>query len=150
MKRELLFEGESYQIIGACFEVYREKGCGFLEQVYQECLEIELGLQGVHFVPKQPLKLEYKGNPLRSKYEPDFICHQKIALEIKAVADLADEHRAQVQNYLKATATGMKLGLLVNFGHYPKARIERIVAETGRYANRGCAEGLQTEKQGQE
>jgi GxxExxY protein len=148
MKRELLFEGESYQIIGACFEVYREKGCGFLEQVYQECLEIELGLQGIPFVPKQPLKLEYKGSPLRSKYEPDFVCHQKIVLELKAVTELADEHRAQVQNYLKAT--GMKLGLLVNFGHYPKAQIERIVAETGRYAHRGSGEGLQFEKQNQE
>jgi len=132
MKRELLFEGESYQIIGACFEVYREKGCGFLEQVYQECLEIELGLQRIPFASKQSLNLEYKGNPLRSKYEPDFICYERIVLELKAVKELADEHRAQVQNYLKAT--GMKLGLLVNFGHYPKAQIERIVAETGRYA----------------
>jgi GxxExxY protein len=133
MKRELLFEGESYKIIGACFEVYREKGCGFLEQVYQECMEIELRLQGIPFVPKLALTLEYKGCPLRSKYEPDFVCHEKIVLELKAVMELTDEHRAQVQNYLKAT--GMKLGLLVNFGHYPKAQVERIAAEKGRYAH---------------
>ena len=131
MQPKLLFESESYQIIGACFEVYRDKGCGFLEPVYQECMEIELGLRGVPFVPQKGLALEYKGCPLRSKYEPDFMCYEKIILELKAVTELCDEHRAQVQNYLKAT--GYKLGLLANFGHYPKMEIERIVAERGRY-----------------
>jgi GxxExxY protein len=133
MKTELLFKEESYKIVGACFEVYREKGCGFLEQVYQECMEIELRLQGIPYVPKRPLTLEYKNCPLRSIYEPDFLCFDKIVLELKAVKELADEHRAQVQNYLKATR--MKLGLLVNFGHYPKIELERIVAERGRYAH---------------
>jgi len=132
MKIQLLFEEESYKIIGASFEVYREKGCGFLEPVYQECMEIELRLQGIPFVSRKPLALEYKGCPLRSKYEPVFVCYDKIVLELKAVTELTDEHRAQVQNYLKAT--GLKLGLLVNFGHYPKAQVERIVAEKGRYA----------------
>ena len=131
MKNQLIYEAESYQIIGACFEVYREKGCGFLEPVYQECMEIELRLRGVPFVPQKPLSLEYKGCPLRAKYEPDFTCNEKIILELKAVSELADEHRAQVQNYLKAT--GFKLGLLVNIGHYPKVQLERIVAERGRY-----------------
>jgi GxxExxY protein len=135
MKTKLLYEPESYQIIGACFEVYREKGCGFLEPVYQECLEIELRLRGVPFVPQKTLPLVYKGCPLRAKYEPDFICYEKIILELKAVSELADEHRAQVQNYLKATR--FKLGLLVNLGHYPKVEIERIVAERGRYAYAG-------------
>src|ERR1035437_3842702 len=134
MQTEILYKEESYKIVGACFEVYREKGCGFLEAVYQECLEIELRLQGVPFVPKKPLVLEYKGCPLRSTYEPDFICHEKIVLELKAVTELTDEHRAQVQNYLKAT--GLKLGLLVNFGHYPKAQVERIRAERGRYEHK--------------
>ncbi len=131
MKSQLIYEQESYQIIGACYEVYREKGCGFLEPVYQECLEIELRLREVPFVPQKALALEYKGHPLRQKYEPDFVCFEKIILELKAVKELADEHRAQVLNYLKAT--GIKLGLLVNFGHYPKAEVERIVAERGRY-----------------
>jgi len=131
MKTEILFKEESYKIVGASFEVYREKGCGFLEAVYQECMEIELRLQGVPFVPKKLLALEYKGCPLRSTYEPDFICYERIVLELKAVAELTGEHRAQVQNYLKAT--GLKLGLLVNFGHYPKAQVERIVAGRGRY-----------------
>jgi GxxExxY protein len=134
MKIEILYKEESYKIVGACFEVYREKGCGFLEAVYQECMEIELRLQGVPYVPKKPLALEYKKCPLRSTYEPDFICCDKIVLELKAVTELTDEHRAQVQNYLKAT--GLKLGLLVNFGHYPKAQVERIVSGHGRYENK--------------
>jgi len=134
MTTGILYKEESYKIVGACFEVYREKGCGFLEPVYQECMEIELRLQGILYVPKQSLALEYKGCPLRSTYEPDFICYDKIVLELKAVTELADEHRAQVQNYLKAT--GLKLGILVNFGHYPKAQVERIVAERGRYEHK--------------
>lgn len=121
--------------MGACFEVYREKGCGFLEAVYQECMEIELRLQGIPYVAKKPLQLEYKSCPLLSTYQPDFICHNLIVLELKSVAELTDEHRAQVQNYLKAT--GLKLGLLVNFGHHPKVQLERIVGERGRYENKG-------------
>ena len=132
MTTDILFKDESYKIVGACFEVSREKGCGFLEPVYQECLEIELRLQGIPYTAQKPLALEYKGLPLRSKYQPDFICFDQIIVELKAVIELTDEHRAQVLNYLRAT--GLKLGLLVNFGHHPKAQIERIVAERGRYA----------------
>jgi GxxExxY protein len=132
MNSEVLFKQESYEIVGACFEVYREKGCGFLEAVYQDCLEIELRLRGISFVREQPLSLEYKGIPLRSAYVPDFICHDKIVFEVKAVKELTDEHRAQVYNYLKATK--MVLDLLVNFRHFPKAEIVRMAAERGRYA----------------
>jgi len=135
MDSEILYKEESYAIVGACFEVYREKGCGFLEAVYQECLEMEFRLQGVPYMAKKSLALEYKGQPLCATYEPDFICYEKIVLEIKAVTELADEHRAQLQNYLKAT--GLKLGLLVNFGHHPKTQVERIVAERGRYGPTG-------------
>lgn len=130
---EIIYKDESYKIVGACFEVYREKGCGFLEPVYQECMEIELRLQGIPHVPQKPLRLEYKGTPLRSTYEPDLICFDKIVVELKAATELIDEHRAQLQNYLRAT--GFKLGLLVNFGHYPKAQVERIAAERGRYGH---------------
>jgi GxxExxY protein len=121
----LVYEELSYKIRSAVFEVYKEKGCGFLEDVYQECLEIELGLQCIEFLPQHPLKLEYKGHPLTKKYVPDLICFGKIVVEIKAVKEIVNEQRAQLQNYLKAT--GYKLGLLVNFGHYPKVQIERIV-----------------------
>lgn len=95
-----------------------------MESVYQECLEIEFGMRGIIFVPKPKLQLEYKGRLLRSEFQPDLICHGKIVVELKAVSALADEHRAQVHNYLKAT--GHKLGFLVNFGHYPGVEIERI------------------------
>ncbi len=132
MTAELIFKDESYKIIGACFEVYREKGCGFLETVYQECMEIELRLQGIPSLAQKPLPLEYKGTTLRCKYEPDFVCYEKIVVELKAVKELTDEHRAQVQNYLRATR--FRLGLLVNFGHYPKIEVERIVNTCGRYA----------------
>ena len=124
MKEALIYEEESFAIRGACFEVYKEKGCGFLESVYQECLEIEFEMSGILFVPKPKLQLEYKGRLLRSEFQPDLICHGKIVVELKAVSALADEHRAQVHNYLKAT--GHKLGFLVNFGHYPGVEIERI------------------------
>ena len=122
---KLVYEDLTYQIRGALFEVYKEKGCGFLEDVYQECLEIEFELQELPFVAQYPLKLRYKERPLRKKYIPDFICFGKIIVEIKAVKEITDEHRAQVHNYLRAT--DYKLGLLVNFGHYPQIQIERII-----------------------
>jgi len=100
-------------------------GVGFLESVYQECLEFELQERGMPFVPKTLLGLRYKGRPLKQRYEPDFICFGKIILEIKAVKERCNEFRAQVHNYLRAT--GHRLGLLVNFGHYPKLEYERIV-----------------------
>ena len=121
----IVYKQESYRIMGACFEVYKEKGNGFVEPVYQECLAIELQMQEIPFVEQVELCLEYKARPLKQKYKPDFVCFDKIILEIKAVSKLTDEHRAQVHNYLKATR--YKLGLLVNFGHYPKVEWERIV-----------------------
>ena len=122
---EIVYKEESYAIIGACFEVYKEKGCGFLEAVYQECLEIEFEIQKLPAVPQPRLELSYKGRPLQQKYVPDFICHGKIVLELKAVSALNDEHRTQVHNQLRAT--GHRLGLLVNFGHYPGLEYERLV-----------------------
>src|SRR5947209_1492057 len=122
---ELIFKDEAYAIIGACFEVYNDKGCGFLEAVYQECLELELGFRNIPFQPQAELQLTYKGRTLKQHYYPDFLCFEKIIVEIKAVSELADEHRAQVHNYLKAT--GLRLGLLVNFGSHPKLKYERIV-----------------------
>ena len=121
---DFLYKEETYRIIGCCFEVYNEKGCGFLEPVYQECLDIEFGLQGIPFVAKTPLTLDYKGRTLKKSYEPDFVCFGKIIVEIKAVSSLIDDHRAQLLNYLNATE--MKVGLLVNFGHYPKLEYERM------------------------
>jgi GxxExxY protein len=122
---ELIYPEECYRIVGACFEVYRDKGCGFLESVFQECLELELGLQGIPFERQKVLRLEYKTVPLRQGYIADLVCFDKIIVELKSVSHLGDEHRAQMLNYLNAT--GYKLGLLVNFGHHPKLEWERIV-----------------------
>jgi len=122
---KIVLPDESFTIMGACFEVYREKGCGFLEAVYQECLEIEFNDRMIPCRSHPVLTLSYKDHLLRNKYTPDFVCYDKIIVELKAVGCLSDEHRAQVQNYLRGT--GMKLGLLINFGHYPKLRYERIL-----------------------
>ena len=122
---ELLLKDECYRIIGACFEVYNDKGCGFFQSVYQECLEIELGFQGIPFRLQEQLRFFYKGKELKHKYVPDFICYEQVIVEIKAVTQLTDEHRAQVHNYLKAT--GLRPGLLINFGNHPKLEYERIV-----------------------
>jgi GxxExxY protein len=100
---EIMYKEESYLVMGACFEVYRSMGCGFLESVYQECLEIEFVSQEILFRPQMDLPISYKGRPLNQKYVPDFLLFDKIVLEIKAVKALADEHRAQVHNYLRAT-----------------------------------------------
>ncbi|MFN4081450.1 MAG: GxxExxY protein [Saprospiraceae bacterium] len=124
MSEKIIYKDESYAIQGAIFEVYREMGCGFLEAVYQECLEREMRARNIPFVAQAELNLTYKGEPLLQKYKPDIICYDKIIIELKAVKQIAPEHEAQVINYLKAT--NMKLGLLVNFGAYPKADIRRF------------------------
>lgn len=125
MDNRLLFRDECYAIQGAVFEVYREMGCGFLEAVYQECLEKELGGRGIPFLAQQELVLRYKGEVLKQSYRPDLVCYEKIIVELKALRELTGEHRSQVLNYLKAT--GLRLGLLVNFGSNQKAVVERII-----------------------
>ncbi len=122
---KIIYKEESYEIQGAVFEVYREMGCGFLEAVYQECMEKELAIRGIPYRAQCELTLDYKGTKLKQFYKPDFICFDKIIVEIKAAKAIAPEHKAQTINYLKAT--DMKLGLLVNFGSYPKADIIRLV-----------------------
>jgi GxxExxY protein len=124
-KTELIYKDESYAIIGACFAVYRDKGCGFLESVYHECLQIEQEFQRIPFLSTPPQTLQYRSRTLIQTFSPDFICYDKVILEIKAVSELCEEHRAQVLNYL--SATDCKLGLLVNFGHYRGMEYERLL-----------------------
>jgi GxxExxY protein len=121
----IIYKDESYKITGAMFEGYKEKGPGFYESVYHECLGLEFNLQAIPCTTKEKLKLSYKSIPLTQHFEPDFICYGKIILEIKALAQITNEHRAQVHNYLKAT--GIKLGLLANFGCTTELEYERIV-----------------------
>ena len=120
----LIYKEESYKILGACFEVYKEKGFGFTEPVYQECLEIEFQLQGIPFVRQPKIQLEYKGKPLNQYFKPDFICFDKILVEIKSLPKLIDENTSQVLNYLNAT--NFELAWLINFGHYPKIEHKRF------------------------
>lgn len=126
MKPEIQFKEASYKIIGACFQVYNTMGVGFLESVYQECLSLEFEEQGIPFIQQPNLKLKYKTKRLKQQYQPDFLCFDEIIMEIKAAKCLTDDHRAHTINYLKAT--GKKLALLVNFGHYPKLESKRFLA----------------------
>ncbi|SMO35576.1 GxxExxY protein [Saccharicrinis carchari] len=125
-QQELIYKDEAYKIIGACMTVHRELGCGFLEAVYAEALEIELGNQGIPFIREVPITIEYKGKLLKKCYLADFICYDKIILELKAINYLESVHESQVINYLKATTH--KLGILVNFGEQ-SLKYKRIVKE---------------------
>lgn len=129
---ELVHKEESYKIIGACFEVYKQKGCGFTETVYQECLAIEFAIQEIPFVRHPRILMDYKGTILQQYFELDFLCFDKVIVELKAVRSLIDEHRSQTLNYLNATK--FDLALLVNFGHHPKLEYERL-ANTRRNAS---------------
>lgn len=120
----LVYADEAYRIQGAVFEVYRTMGAGFLEAVYQECLALEFGARGVPFRALKPLELQYKGRELRQTYTPDFVCFDAIIVELKAARAIAPEHKAQTINYLRAS--GLRLGLLVNFGATPRVHIERF------------------------
>jgi GxxExxY protein len=122
---DLLYKNESYLIQGCIFEVYKKLGAGFLEAVYQEALEIELRKAEIPFEPQKTLPILYDGTPLKQYYQADFVCFEKIILELKAVSKITNEHKAQILNYL--AATGLRLGLLVNFHAFPKVGITRIV-----------------------
>jgi len=122
---QLIFQEETYAIRAAIFEVYRAMGNGFLEAVYHECLVLEFNRCNIPFNEQKELTLLYKNTPLSQTYRVDFVCFDKIIVELKAVTEIHPAHKAQLLNYLKAT--GMKLGLLVNFGSHPKVQIERMV-----------------------
>ncbi len=122
---KLIFKEETFAIRGAAFEVYKEMSNGFLESVYQECMEKELTARGIPFEVHPSLKLIYKNQVLKQTYVPDIICYNTIIVELKAVSEISNEHRAQLVNYLKTTK--LKLGIIINFGHYPKAQIERFI-----------------------
>lgn len=121
---KFLYKEESYAIRGAIMSVHRELGCGFLERVYQDALELEFKLRGIPYEREKQIQITYKGYPLGEPYRADFICYGKIIVELKVVNELLGIHKAQVINYLKATK--LKLGILVNFNDaivYP----ERII-----------------------
>ncbi|MCP4249612.1 MAG: GxxExxY protein [bacterium] len=119
----LLFEELTYEIRAAAFEVSTTLGTGFLEKVYENALVRELRLRGLRCTQQQPIRVLYKGDTV-GDYLADIVVECKVLLELKVVESITNIHRAQVLNYLKAT--GLKLGLLINFYH-PKAQIVRLV-----------------------
>jgi GxxExxY protein len=122
---ELILKSEVYSIIGAAIEVHRELGPGFLEAVYQEALEIELRYRKVPFESQKPLHISYKGILLNKEYIPDLLCYNQIVVELKAMDRLSGKEEAQILNYLKAT--GLRVGLLINFGSLGKLDWKRFV-----------------------
>ena len=111
---DLIYKEESYKIIGAAMEVHKELGSGFLEAVYQEALEIEFQKQGIPYKREKLLTIYYMDIKLKKSYSAEFVCYDKIIIELKALSELTTQHEAQVLNYLKTTK--YKLGLLINFG----------------------------------
>lgn len=127
---DLIFRNESYAIVGAAMEVYNELGNGFLESVYQEAMEIELGLRGIPFSSQQELFIFYKGRRLKKHFMPDLLCYNGIIVDLKAIERLTSGDIAQMQNYLN----GMKfeLGLLINFGARSNLEYKRVVLTESR------------------
>jgi GxxExxY protein len=111
---KLILKDEVYAIIGAAIEVHKEKGCGFAEAVYQECMEIELAERQIPALPLQEMSIHYKGRRLKKTYIADFLAYGKIIVELKALDSLTPREEAQVINYLKAS--GLQVGILINFG----------------------------------
>ena len=122
---DLVHEEETFRIRGALIEVSNAMGHGFLEAVYQECVALEFVARDIAFQATPRLSLTYKGTVLAQTYAPDFVCYGRVIVELKAVRELAPEHRAQLCNYLKAT--GLRVGLLANFGAAGRVAIERII-----------------------
>ena len=124
MEDKFLLKEECYNVIGCCMEVHNHLGCGFLEPVYQEALSLEFSKQSIPFEKEKLLDVYYKGSMLSKKYIADFLCFNELIVELKAVDKFIPEYTGQVLNYLKVT--GLKIGLLVNFGT-TKLQYKRVI-----------------------
>jgi GxxExxY protein len=122
---ELIYKEDVFAIVGAAIEVHRELGSGFLEPVYQEAMEIEVAAREIPFEAQKRIQIRYKEHLLSKEYVGDMICYDKIVVEFKALDALSGKEEAQVLNYLKAT--GMKVGVLINFGSQGKLEWRRLV-----------------------
>jgi len=122
-KDKYQFEELSRKIIGAAVEVHRELGPGFLENIYEEALKLDLKEHGLRFECQKEIQIEYLGVVV-GLHRLDLVIENEIIVELKAVKELADIHFAQLRSYLKAT--GLKIGLLLNFAK-PTLEIKRIV-----------------------
>lgn len=122
---ELILKDEVYAIAGAAMEVYYTLGVGFLEPVYQEALTIGMNRRGIPYLREKRLEIFYKGVQLDKFYCADFVCFDQITVELKSQSHLTAIDEAQIINYLKIT--GMRVGLLINFGARPKLEWKRYV-----------------------
>jgi GxxExxY protein len=122
---ELLFKDEVHAIMGAAFDVYNELRAGFLESVYQEAIELELSDRGIVYSPQIPLRIRYKQRTLKKQFVADLVCYGAVLVELKAIQQLTKADEAQVLNYLRAT--GLRVGLLLNFGNTTRLEWERLV-----------------------
>ncbi len=114
-----------YAIVGAAIEIHRELGEGFLESVYQEAMEIELNYRNIPFRSQKPLPIFYKGRQLAKEFVADLVCYGQVVVELKALDRLTGKERSQILNYLKAT--GLRVGLLMNFGSTGRLEWERFI-----------------------
>lgn len=121
---EIIYQAQSYRIIGLCMEVHKYLGKGFIEIVYKDAIEYEFQNAGIPYEREKEYLINYKGLTLPHKFYADFVVYDKILIEAKAVKALTDEHLAITLNYLKVSQ--LKLGLLVNFGE-PSLTSKRIV-----------------------
>jgi GxxExxY protein len=124
-RTDLLLKDEVYAIVGAAMEVHSELGAGFLEAAYQEALGIEFQLRNVPFQPQCPLRIMYKGRALEKTYCADFLCFDRVVVEIKALKELTGREESQLLNY--RNATGLRVGLLINFGDPGRLDWKRLV-----------------------
>ncbi len=109
-----MFEDERYRLMGAAFEVYNHLGYGMAEEVYQQCLAIELKLRHIPFASKETLNLVYKGQLIEKTYVPDLLVFGAVIVELKAVTELSTDHEAQIFNYMRIAQ--QHVGYLLNFG----------------------------------
>ncbi len=120
-----MYEEEGYRLMGAAFEVFNQLGYGMAEEVYQQCLEIELGLRSIAFATKKPIALSYKGCTIEKRYIPDLFVSDAILVELKAVKELLPEHEAQLFNYMRISR--QSVGYLINFGRKSKLEWKRFI-----------------------
>ena len=123
--KEAIYKNEGYQFMAAAFEVYNDRRYGLAEDIYQECLEIELALRRISFISKAELKCFYKGRELKKRYVPDLYAFGCLVIELKAVTELAPEHEAQLFNYMRIAR--QPVGYLINFGHKGVLEWKRII-----------------------
>lgn len=123
--RAEIYKDEGYKLMGAAFEVFNERGYGMAEEIYQECMEIELELRGIAYRSKQELTCFYKERELEKRYVPDLFVFNCLIVELKAVADLTSDHEAQLYNYMRITR--QPVGYLINFGHRGALEWKRLI-----------------------